>query len=225
MNSLKPHLLGFDVRIGQAETVQQWPHSRRTEYLLSDDVRWPMSVDGAVWPSLFVFDSRDPIACGPATKVTAESVVQISLGLWHDLASMQRSLGEKSASRYGGILVAIELWHECPLVGDPEWDFIATELPATDDSVDWEFVGFDIADRYLVSGLSNCSYSEADRLSLRSWASELNEFGLFDDLDCASRFKRETDNRVPDHVPFFVYGICTDRGSARARIEERSESP
>ncbi len=69
-------------------------------------------------------------------------------------------------------------------------------------------LGYDIADDVFLSGLSNCGYTEEETAMLRStWAARLNRFHLFDQLDAASEFKALTDARVPEHAPFFVFGL------------------
>jgi hypothetical protein len=71
-----------------------------------------------------------------------------------------------------------------------------------------ELLGYDIADDVMTSGLSNCSYGDLDKSVLRStWGPRLNRFHLFDRSDVALRFKRVTEARVPEHAPFFVFGL------------------
>jgi len=69
-------------------------------------------------------------------------------------------------------------------------------------------LGYDIADDVFLSGLSNCGYTDEEKTALRStWASRLNRFHLFDQADVAFEFKTLTEARVPEHAPFFVFGI------------------
>lgn len=71
-----------------------------------------------------------------------------------------------------------------------------------------ERLGYDVADEVMTSGLSNCGYSNEERDVVRlCWASRLNRFHLFDDGDEALQFKDFSDARVPEHAPFFVFGI------------------
>ncbi|MCL2449313.1 MAG: hypothetical protein FWD17_10220 [Polyangiaceae bacterium] len=69
-------------------------------------------------------------------------------------------------------------------------------------------LGYDIADDVFLSGLSNCGYTDDDARALRLlWGPKLNRFHLFEDARVASAFRSVTDARVPEHAPFFVFGI------------------
>jgi hypothetical protein len=69
-------------------------------------------------------------------------------------------------------------------------------------------LGYDVADHGLLSGLSNCGYSAADAVALTArWAPQLNDWHLFDDPEAAAGFAAMTDQRVPEHAPFVVYGL------------------
>lgn len=70
-----------------------------------------------------------------------------------------------------------------------------------------EFVGYDIADYYLLSGLMNCGFTEEERQRAARWIPHLNRRHLFDSYEPAMAFKHETDDRVPEHAPFFVFGL------------------
>ncbi len=74
----------------------------------------------------------------------------------------------------------------------------------------WAFLGYDVCDKWLLSGLSNCGYgtNEAEIQLLRdTYASDLNEHHLFDSIELATEFRRLSDERVQEHAPFFVFGI------------------
>jgi hypothetical protein len=69
-------------------------------------------------------------------------------------------------------------------------------------------LGYDIADDVFLSGLSNCGYTDAEKAALRPrWAARLNRFHLLDQVDAASEFKALTEARVPEHAPFFIFGL------------------
>jgi len=76
---------------------------------------------------------------------------------------------------------------------------------------DWVLLGYDVADQWMLSGLSNCGFRPGldDAPSLRAeWGPRLNEFHLFPDIDDAFLFKRFSDERLrSDHAPFFVFGL------------------
>ena len=179
-------VIGFDLRInGDVETAE-WSPARRNQYLLRPDVKSPLSTDVWVWGSVLSPDR--------------------SRRLVFDLKSLSQQT--QAALEPRPWLVAVTL------VADPGQivDTIGCdgsisaepELPLPD----WKHLGYDVADGSLLSGLSNCGYTAEEREPLRKrFAQCLNRFHLFDELDPAFAFKDETNTRVPEHKPFFVYGL------------------
>ena len=193
MTAVRPRLLGFDARLPETETIRNWPAARRHAYLLRDDVRWPLSVDRSVWPSL------DPNANEPQT------FLQEAIDLWDSREAMEEIIAARGRA---AIPIAIELCHEREIEVDDSWNFLAGSLPSEAIPETWSVVGYDVADRDFVSGLSNCGYDDRDRAALQEWSKEINEFGLLDDVERAHEFRAISDERIPDHAPFFVYRIC-----------------
>ena len=72
----------------------------------------------------------------------------------------------------------------------------------------YDLLGYDVADYDLLGGLTNCGYTPGEAASLAPvWAPLLNERHLFDNPDDAVAFAAVTARRVPEHAPFFGYGI------------------
>jgi hypothetical protein len=96
------------------------------------------------------------------------------------------------------------------LTGRPRWSARTTNIiPALRDPA-WALLGYDVCDQWLLSGLSNCGYgtNESEIQILReTYTSDLNEHHLFDALKPAVDFMHLSDERVPEHAPFFVFGI------------------
>lgn len=116
--------------------------------------------------------------------------------------------------------VDISVWPEAPSE-DAVWQLALTVVddpqsgelhPDWDFPVDWpagspSFLGYDVADSFLTSGLMNCGYAnEAAELRER-WARHLNLHHLFSERARALHFCRITNERIPEHAPFFVYGL------------------
>ena len=73
---------------------------------------------------------------------------------------------------------------------------------------EWEWLGYDVSDGFLLSGLSNCGYREEESEELKKeFGGNLNQYHLFDDLDAAREFREIRNEQVPEHAPFFVYGL------------------
>ena len=69
-------------------------------------------------------------------------------------------------------------------------------------------LGFDVADRYFVSGLSNCMLSgEELAVSRKDWSKAINTWGLVNDSEAATAFRAVCNRLVPEHAPFEVYRV------------------
>ena len=213
------HILGFDARemwlspAGDAHRPGGWTEANKEEWLLRDDVDRPLSVDDSVWLSVF---KADPELAFPET---APGIVQ---SLWSNLSGLCEHLSVQWATQ----------WRECSLIcvticdsdveysEDLHWKSdLGTISPYTPAS-EWRLLGYDVADAWLLSGLSNCTHvSEADFQSLRrSFRPQINGYHLFDHCEDARRFRIVSNERCGDHAPFFIYGLyliaTIERGGA-----------
>lgn len=209
MNTL---LLGFDCRRGFADEVQQaWDQARRERYLLRADVRIPFSVDTVVLPSVFDFDS---VGAAGTIQLQPMDFHQQALRLWRDLAAMQAILTGKAALK-SATQIAIIL-HCDNLEIDTWWrDFLAESVTPAGLGNDWISIGFDVADRYLTSALSNCGYEPQEKVQPEiAFVRDINEFGLISELGRAVTFRDFSDSRVHGHAPFHVFEVLTNGRSA-----------
>jgi hypothetical protein len=84
--------------------------------------------------------------------------------------------------------------------------FVAATNPPQRDSA-WPLLGYDVADP-VISGLSNCGYDNAERGELAgTWGRWINRHHIFHTLEDAFDFASLTNQRVPEHAPFFVIGL------------------
>ena len=82
---------------------------------------------------------------------------------------------------------------------------------------EWPFLGFDVSDGSLLSGLSNCGYYPDELSTLRpQWQSRLNAWHLFEAREDAFEFRSLADKRVTEHAPFFVFGLYLVEGDPQA---------
>ncbi|WP_257460217.1 hypothetical protein [Archangium lipolyticum] len=204
-------LLGFDVRELGLDVGREWPESRRGLYLLREDVRKPLAVDTAVWPSLFgeglpgsecerlgLREAELPAWRGPNAP------------LWDDLERMKgclETLGAVKEEPHALIAVSV-YWDGRPAEGTwPGVPYRERTMPSVRGD-GWRFLGFDVGDGGLISGLGNCGYTEPEAPELRrQWAGRLNEHHLLGELEQALAFRELSDRRVPEHAPFFVWGL------------------
>ena len=155
-----------------------WPEERRRQYLLGNAAA-PLSVDMSVWPSRRGTARRGDLETDPCF-IEEFFKKSAEADVWLIAITLQKELYRKEFSSWG--------------------------LGAVD--VAWKFLGYDIADQGMLSGLSNCMYSEKEIAILKSvWSADLNQYDLFSDIACAVKFRTLTELRVPEHSPFAVYGL------------------
>jgi len=134
------------------------------------------------------------------------------MGLWENLATLQQYLETAWRARTQPYwLIAVTLQHE-----GAQRDSLLERYAATADIIPtlrdpaWALLGYDVSDEWLLSGLSNSGYgiNESEHQTLReTYASSLNEHHLFASLQPAVDFRQFSDERVPGHAPFFVFGL------------------
>lgn len=199
-------LLGFDAR---EEYLGSWDQARRERYLLVCDVPKPYSVDVLVWPSIFGdgMGEQQQVEAGPKLRLTS-TWRGPNAPLWEDLGVLQEAIAEAPRQQY--TLVAVSEVNVNPSLGEPPE--IAGLAPARSPAAlndGWSLLGYDVADRYFISGLTNCGYEpdETRRVAAQRWSARLNAHHLFDEAADASRFSAEVALRVPEHAPFFVFAL------------------
>lgn len=194
-------LLGFDARVCSPSHLDSLLRVTPYRFLLRTDVRFVCSVDVLIWPS--VFDEEEGL--------TLPDWIGPNFPLWANLREME--------NRLGGISAAMPLWKvaitEVVASGEDAnqrragtcWPALKTTEPSSLQE-GWVFLGYDVADRSLLSGLSNCGYTEKEWLQYsNSFGRKLNDYHLFESLEVAMDFKELSNPRVMEHAPLYVYGL------------------
>ena len=173
--------IGFDLRSTVSDP--SWTADRRIRYLLRRDVVSVRSVDPLVWAR-------------PAGLPRAPAVY----GLWDNLSDL--CAAAHALDHADTMAVRITELEE----GGPTPESVDTIGPASER---YDLLGYDVADYYLLSGLTNCGYVRTEEAASLApvWAPLLNEWHLFDNPEDATAFAAVTAKRVPEHAPFFAYGI------------------
>lgn len=195
MSAPEAMLIGFDAREDSLD-ASAWDEGRRHRFLLRHDVDKPLSVDSSVWPS--AFDIQQQVKRPQWTGYVQD--------LWEDLGSLKSAVENLAvALRYAAFEV---LDANSPIPFELSWRERVPKInPPSLQEIKAEFVGYDIADYYLLSGLMNCAFTEEELRGAAHWTPHLNPRHLFEAHEPAMAFKRETDARVPQHAPFFVFGV------------------
>jgi hypothetical protein len=172
--------IGFDLRSTASDP--SWTADRRTRYLLRRDVVSVRSVDPLVWVR--------PPGLQPAPE---------SPGLWPELSDLFAAA--HALDHADAMVVRITAFEE----EERPPESAGTTGPARER---YDLLGYDVADYDLLGGLTNCGYAAEEAASLAPvWAPLLNEWHLFGKAEDATAFAAVTEKRVPEHAPFFAYGI------------------
>lgn len=209
----RSYIVGFDLRLPADSYLDgQWPADRRALFLLRPEIARPLSVDRMVWPSLFEFPGSTLLANQDIGSIPFESTRhrEVCSLLWSDPARMAAAVPSDTARLGEGCeTIRIDLETEAPVTADGAWGYLLDE-PILADRIQghWQFLGYDIADASLCSGLSNCGYQSSERARIaKVWAPKLNEAGLMMDWDDARAFCNLSDQRIREHAPFFVLAL------------------
>ena len=179
---------GADVRESCAQPDNDWTQDRREEFLLRLNVVRPLSVDPNVWG--LAQRPADEKAGTPPPWISIDDALHKFVAS-ADCNATAIAIGVVAEDAEEESILATTAGVDAELVAEP----------------DWVFLGFDVADGS-TSGLSNCGYDASEARILRPlWGPRLNEHGLFVDMADALSFRRLTNERVPEHAPFYVYGI------------------
>ena len=185
--------------VGDELRVDYWDRQHKDFYLFRSDIRRPLSADYAVWPSVFDLKQENPVHDG---------FIQ---NLWSDLGKLLEHLrGHEAELTKPFWVVGVTLcWDLCSSEERQMWSEIVGPTEPDGVQARWEFLGYDVADRWLTSGLSSCfNPNSRDFGKLKQqWGPHLNEFHLFDESSKAYEFRTLANKEIDDHVPFFVYGL------------------
>jgi hypothetical protein len=197
MNALNL-LLGYDAREAWISFESSWSAERRLRFLLRQEIEKPLSVDSDVWPSVFEL----------VTGLKRPDWTGYVQDLWDNLDALTSTLqSQRPVELTNTRFIAVELVASmCSAEALAEWrDRVRDVVPPRLDQLPRRLAGYDVADFFLLSGLTNCETPMRPNLS--RWAPLLNQYHLFSDPAPALEFKAEVDQRMPKHAPFFVFAL------------------
>jgi len=169
------------------------------------------SVDAMVWPSAI------------PESLWADGLSLGFQGLWSDRDELYAAAGKLQDWRLIGITWSPALACSAGLaptgeVGDVDgvygWfrEGRKTAMPSYLDA-DWEFVGYDVADGWLMSAIWNMGFEREPHPIpvIADFFQRLNESGLFRKLEDALEFSVVANDLVTEHAPFSPYGVWSMR--------------
>ncbi len=196
-------LLGFDAREMWLDFSEEWPEERKRSFLLRRDIVKPLSTDTSVWPS--VFDVDHTLQRPPWTGTMSNE-------LWGNLQALENYVSTAWRHRREPYwLIALTLLSAIRSREELAYWNTMTEgilyTPAVCDP-SWQLLGYDVADSYLISGLTNFEYRKDEVQDIgEKYIPFLNEYHLFQSVEPAAEFLPLADERGGVHAPFFVFGI------------------
>jgi hypothetical protein len=196
-------LVGYDAREYWLTMNNSWTEEQKHRFLYRLDVTKPLSVDTRIWPTIFESEGRSiPVEFNGFQDC------------WADFFTLQNTVAQvfqENPMRTWKLIAITLLLGYCSQEDQAIW---LSRLPATNPDrrgIDWGFLGYDIADQWMLSTLSNCGFLPGidDVPKLRAkWGPRLNEFHLFQNIHDAILFKQFSDERLrEDHAPCFIFGL------------------
>jgi hypothetical protein len=195
LTAISEVLLGYCAR---EQWSEPWAAERKLRCLYRLDVERVFSVDSEVWESVFQSDSA----------LTTPAWVGYVQDLWDDSKRLVNELEQQWRDGWRPLsLIAVSL-----LATNEEldqWRGRLGEVAVDPDIGKAHRLGYDVADAWLLSALSNGVLPPAEaEAARRRWGGYLNEHHLFERLADALMFRDEEANfRHPEHSPHFVFEL------------------
>ena len=187
-------LIGYDLRLNESANISDlWDVNRRKHHLPCPTIVWPKSVDTSVWPSFFDNYRND-------VNLLRERFGEIRFNFHYfccpTMESIDTILQKVSSEEIKKlVLISVSIIKEHP-----------THCPSSDGLGVRSIEGYDVADEWLTSAISNCGIGDVI-MSNRGPVLNVNNCGLFNNESEAFNFAHDADRLVHEHAPFYVYQI------------------
>jgi hypothetical protein len=199
--TFEERIVGYDAK--EFWRPFDWSEEKRNRFLYRLDITKPLSVDVLIWQSIFTSESRSL----PIKQFGFQS-------FWSNLTLLRKAVTiahTEQPLRDYRMIAAILMLGDYSKNHQITWHDRVPPVTPDQRGPDWKFIGYDVADQWALSGISDCGfvpgYDDVPALRKR-WGPLLNKWHLFDDFDRAIEFKHMSDERMKnDHAPFFVYGL------------------
>jgi len=199
------NLIGFDARewwLGAANSRgPEW----QKRFFLHSQIEKPLSIERAVWPSVFEL-----------THAAEPAWTGLYKDLWDELDKLECAVGQQDLHGRPCVLMAFsvltahldpDLRQRCQGWG--------SYVEPHQVGPSWSFLGYEVADDSAFSALLTMRAvpdSIHPQPFRECWAPHINRWHLFDELGSAVALQKYYDVAIPSHAPFFVYGHWLVRG-------------
>ncbi len=193
-------ILGFDLRIPIECLSVLWDSERIKTYLCCPEVFCVLSVDANVWPKAL------------STNTYMEELGMINgKGLWNEYEALFSAAADELGRREACFICVtihnayleryMNLFYDENVAMHWKSEFNDVIPVSLDDS--WQFLGFDVADPWLLSFLSNMGIGENSALS----PDLLNNFNLVSEFKSVPYVIEYANSYAFEHAPFFPFGL------------------
>lgn len=228
---MKEILIGFDVREMWIPTNILWNQARKNRCLLRLDVDKPLSVDPTVWQS--IFDIDNPTNSGVLPKIELMTWAEVTpktqyqTDEWQTIFenSQQLKLPEWTGPREAWDNLERLIHHVTKFwtIWKPSWIIAITIVISDDKDIvefknydikpenignEWKLLGYDVADYFFTSFLTNAAYSNQEKLDFeKTFTYKLNTHHLFKTMEQAESYVLVAESRDEKHGRMYSYGI------------------
>jgi hypothetical protein len=206
-------LVGFDARVVSRSFESEWPRKRCDTYLFKEPGGVPLSADPSVLPTVFDSGSSSFVAGHVPDKsrwggMDMPDWIGISSPLWSNLEELQDYVHAHTTPSRHVYFIALSKVRTPSLPDLPTWPYLQEVAPKCINKR-WSLLGYDVlGTSSLVSGLTNCSYTSAERAeAMTLWGRYINEHHLFRSIKRGVMCVEWTNRRIPEHAPFWLCGL------------------
>jgi hypothetical protein len=185
-------MVGFDAREMSIDFNQTWTDDQKQTFLLRHDIVKPLTVDTMIWKSVF-----------EVSGIELPDYRSLRSDLWSELSKLRHFLKSSAITEPYWLIAITQIGIELE-----EWLYYRDIVEPVSVDAAWKFLGYDVAEETLLSGICDMGYREDDGAFARQkYAPHLNQYNLFTDREIAADFAKWSDLRDPGHGPFHLYKL------------------
>jgi hypothetical protein len=187
-------MIGFDAREMSIDFNQAWTDDQKQIFILRQDILKPVTVDTWIWKTVF-----------EVADIQLPAYVSLRGDLWAELSKLRLFLKSSAITQPYWVIAVTQVGTQTEL---EEWLYYRDVIKPSEVGDSWKFLGYDIAEETLLSGICDMGYREDEGAFARQkYAPHLNQYNLFTDREIAADFAKWSNQRDPGHGPFRLYKL------------------